>query len=65
MQIAVSFMAKNGVETPLRTEISPFTFNPDKMAIKAVLFKVRGIVNWRDESVNDGHVELITIKIIN
>jgi general secretion pathway protein I len=49
-------------------EVSPFVFNPenvDNTAITAVLFKVKVIVSWGDDSANDRQVKLTTLKLIN
>jgi general secretion pathway protein I len=49
-------------------EVSPFAFNPemvDPTTTKAVLFKVKVIVSWGDDSANDRQVELTTLKLIN
>jgi general secretion pathway protein I len=49
-------------------EVSPFEFNPenvDPTALTAVLFKVKVIVSWGDDNVNDRQIELTTLKLIN
>jgi general secretion pathway protein I len=49
-------------------EVSPFEFNPenvDHTALTAVLFKVKVIVSWGDDNVNDRQIELTTLKLIN
>ena len=49
-------------------EVSPFVFNPenvDPTAIRAVLYKVKVIVNWGDDNTNDRQVELTTLKLVN
>lgn len=61
-------------------EVSPFEFNPEKVdataitsntekgdttAITAVLFKVKVIVSWGDDTADDRQIELTTLKLIN
>ncbi len=63
-----------------RVEISPFAFNPeiadntaitadpekaDTASITAVLFKVKVLVSWGDDNVNNRQIELTTLKLIN
>lgn len=49
-------------------EVSPIVFNPediDATAITAELFKVKVIVSWGDDNVNDRQIELTTLKLGN
>ena len=49
-------------------EVSPFAFNPenvDPAAITAALFKVKVIVSWSDDNINERKIELTTLKLIN
>lgn len=49
-------------------EVSPYVFNPeniDTTAITAVVFKVKVIVSWGDDNVNDRQIELTTLKLVN
>jgi general secretion pathway protein I len=49
-------------------EVSPFEFNPenvDNTTQTAVLFKVKVIVNWGNDSANDRQVKLTTLKLTN
>jgi general secretion pathway protein I len=49
-------------------EVSPVVFNTEEIdatAITAELFKVKVIVSWGDDNVNDRQIELTTLKLSN
>jgi general secretion pathway protein I len=49
-------------------DTTAITADPEKVdtaPIKAVLFKVKVIVSWGDDNVNNRQIELTTLKLIN